>query len=206
MHTLLTIIFSALTIMLLTPNVASPQVNGLTGYYHGGAAQDMALITGPYDYKTVDPRIDFGATTWSWTPFEMKEQFSVYWNGWLYIDKKRPYSFGILANGGAELYIDDIKVVDKSDWRSRQWASGFIPLDSGYHRIELIYFNWHGSAGIVLYWDQDSGFAIIPSGKLFPEDAVNPETGAAAQNLVENFPESARRSLKIVSYMNDIPL
>lgn len=176
MHKLLTILFSVLSIMLVAPNVASPQVNGLTGYYHGGAAQGMALITGPYDYKTVDPRIDFGAATWSWTPFGMEKQFSIYWNGWLYIDNTNRYWFALLANGGAELYIDDVKVVDKSEWQTRQWGSGFIPLDSGYHRIELIYFNWHGSAGIVLYWDVGSGFVTIPSARLFPEDAVNIET------------------------------
>lgn len=183
MRILLSLVMAVLSVAIATAGPASSQevARGVTAYYYRSAEQNKAIITGPYDYKTIDPGINFGTSTWAWKPFGMDKEFSVYWNGWLYIDAKQSYMFGILASGGAELYIDEIKVVTKPEPPGKRWASGWITLNPGYHRVELIYYNWRGSAGVGLYWNLGSGFEPFPSARMFPEDAVNPE---APQNQV----------------------
>lgn len=188
MRTLVAAFFASLAMILSIAETASAQEHGLTGYYHRSTEEGRAIITGPYDYKTIDRRIDFGTANWTWTPFNMEKRFSAYWNGWMFINERRDYIFGVLANGGAEVYIDEIKVVDKFEPAGKQWKSGFIPLDPGYHRVEVIYFNWSGSAGIGLYWDLGTGYEIIPSAKLYPEDAVGPETPWPQPELPETQP------------------
>lgn len=162
----------------LAPAQVLPYISrGMTGYYYQNAEPERAIITGPYDHKKIDTRIDFRTATFDWKPFGMDQRFSVYWNGWLYIDEKRYYAFSLLANGGAELYIDEVKMVDKPPQPNKRWGtSSLVLLDPGYHRIELIYHNWGGSAGIGLYWNQGEGEYLIPTDKLFPEDAVDPAT------------------------------
>lgn len=144
---------------------------GLTGYYFHRAKKNAPVVTGPHDYKVIDKKIDFATATWDWTPFEMKEHFSVRWVGRIYIEKGGPYVFATFSDDGSSLFIGENKVVDNnSGFQEPRWVTGTIDLTPGYHEIEIVYYNWKGSSGMGLYWDTGNGMQIIPTEILFAED------------------------------------
>lgn len=149
---------------------------GLTGYYYNRAKKSGPVVTGPHDHKVIDPKVDFATSTWNWTPFGMEKHFSVYWTGWIYVDAAKEHFFATFSDDGSSLFIDDRKVVDNNrGYQEPQWQAGSIDLSSGYHKIEILYFNWRGSGGIGLYWDLGEGFKIVPGERLFPEDFMTRE-------------------------------
>ncbi|MDH4101552.1 MAG: PA14 domain-containing protein, partial [Nitrospirota bacterium] len=122
------VLFLVIIVTCAVVGSASAQVmpvvpRGITGYYYNNAEPERASITGPYYHKTVDPGIHFRTATLDWKPLGLVKKFSVYWNGWVYIDETKTYSFSVMANGGAELYIDEIKFVKKVADPGKRWMS-----------------------------------------------------------------------------------
>lgn len=146
---------------------------GMTGYYYQRATRNGPVVTGPYDYKVIDRKIDFAVSTWDWKPFGMKDHFSACWRGWIYIERGGPYLFATFSDDGSFLYIDDTKVMDNNKGGLEpSWATGKIDLAGGYHKVEIVYYNWKGSSGMGLYWDTGQGARLVPGEILFPEDFI----------------------------------
>lgn len=165
----------ALTTVLVGAWADLSSSEGLTGYYYHRAKKNGPVVNGPHDAKVVDGKIDFATNTWAWQPHGWTENFSVYWTGWIYIEKAGYYIFATFSDDGSFLYIDDHKVVENnSGAQEPAWQTGNIRLAPGYHRIDIVYYNWKDSSGIGLYWDTGIGARIVPGDILYPADFAPP--------------------------------
>ncbi|WP_407428195.1 family 20 glycosylhydrolase [Arcticibacter sp.] len=84
------------------------------------------------------PRFDLGS-------FADKKTLYLICEGYIEVDEDDMYSFQVVSDDGAILYIDDETVIDNDGEHAATEASGFIPLRKGFHRIRLQYFDAGGS-------------------------------------------------------------
>lgn len=73
-----------------------------------------------------------------------RENFGVFWEGYLSIPKDEIYEFWLESKGGAVLQIGEETVVDLDGIHERKTASGEIPLKAGFYRVRLKYFQTTG--------------------------------------------------------------
>ncbi len=67
--------------------------------------------------------------------------FSVLFTGYFYADKPGRYQFGLQADNGARLFLDDLKLIDgwKANPRNRRKAG--IHLTTGFHQVRIEMYN-----------------------------------------------------------------
>ncbi len=73
-------------------------------------------------------------------PADQEDHFGFEYNTYLKIDEKGTYLFGLNADDGAILYIDDKEVVNNDGSHSSKIKEGKIALDKGFHKLRIIYF------------------------------------------------------------------
>ena len=88
-------------------------------------------------------------------PTEIKklpEYFGMNFSGYIRIPKEDVYTFGLLSNDGSSLSIADKLVVDNDGLHGAYEKEGEIPLQKGWHKIELSYFQAGGGKNLKVYW------------------------------------------------------
>jgi hypothetical protein len=78
--------------------------------------------------------------------------FSVRWTGNLKIPADGSYTFYLLSDDGARLYVDDRLVVDNWGEHSALEIDGAIDLSAGAVPIRLEYYDDFGNARVRLSW------------------------------------------------------
>ena len=74
------------------------------------------------------------------------QAFGIIYNGYIRIDSDGVYGFSTQSDDGSVLLIDDQPVVDNDGKHNMNDKGGSVPLQKGYHRFTLKYFNV-GSSG-----------------------------------------------------------
>lgn len=78
-------------------------------------------------------------------PRKQDERFGFVFNGYIKVPETNIYAFYTESDDGSRLYIDDKKIVDNNGLHNIQEKEGFIPLNKGYHKIRVEYFEATGS-------------------------------------------------------------
>ncbi len=153
--------------------------SGLVAEYYNIAGfvfeiPDFSLINP--DYVVTDSTINFteigGPSEWvtsqGQTLTGFNYGFAVRWRGVLFISASGIYSFAMTSNDGSNLYIDKAKIISNDGVKSSMTsATGQVELSSGYHDIEVHYFQGGGSKGIILEWTPPGqNSEVIPAGNL----------------------------------------
>jgi hypothetical protein len=68
------------------------------------------------------------------------EWFAIDYTGRFWITKPGPYRFNLLADDGANLYIDDQLIIDNDGVHMPRWKDGTVDLAGGIHTIRVSYF------------------------------------------------------------------
>lgn len=101
------------------------------------------------------------------------DTFSVRWTGQIAAQFSELYSFSVLSDEGARVWVDGQLLVN--DWTShlRRFGSGTIALEAGQrYDIRIDYFEGTGAAQIALYWSSASQpFALVPASQLYESPA-----------------------------------
>jgi hexosaminidase len=108
----------------------------------------------------------------SFNPLELKKNntsFGIIYSGYIRIDSDNVYGFSTLSDDGSELMIDDVTVVRNDGKHSQLEQGGAVPLQKGYHRFILKYFNV-GSSGMLHVYLTLPGH---PKGELTPDELYN---------------------------------
>ena len=142
--------------------------NGLLGKYYRNEKW-----TGPPADVEVDREINFD---WSKT-LPLPPPFSVEWTGNILIEQPGSYTFGLIADDGAVLMIDDRVVVDVSHLLLQK-GTGTINLSAGLHPIQVRYFNVLFGGLVRLSWMQiGRPEQIVPAEILIPPPSAAPTPG-----------------------------
>ncbi|HTW63058.1 MAG TPA: PA14 domain-containing protein [Bryobacteraceae bacterium] len=95
----------------------------------GAAIYTSSLNVPPQDFKQGFP----GVT-------KRIEWFAIDYTGRFWINKPAAYTFSLMSDDGAKLYIDDQTVIDNDGQHPPQEKTGMIELAPGVHRIRVSYF------------------------------------------------------------------
>jgi hexosaminidase len=150
----------------LPPVANQPTVNGLK----------YQLFTGSFDNTTqlnIAAPLDSTALTVksiNVNSFRRNSQsFGIIYNGFIRIDADGVYGFSTQSDDGSVLLIDDQPVVDNDGKHALYEKGGSVPLQKGFHKFTLKYFNV-GSSGNMHVFMTIPG---KPKGELPPDILYN---------------------------------
>lgn len=91
-----------------------------------------------------------------------KNEFSVVYEGYLWIDKDDEYTFILTSDDGSWLTIDNSLEIDNGGYHNLGHRNVTIFLKQGYHPIECKMFEGNGEATLHLEWEtSDSGRCFV---------------------------------------------
>jgi len=153
-----------------------PQGDGLTGNYYRGWTKDSlgVLDTTGLDlaFSRIDTNFDIwnGSSSFSWQPVVgWANNYSVHWNGYIFIDSAGQYGFGSISDDGSQILIDGRMIVDNGESQWYDWEDNisegdtsntpFPPLflSKGFHEISIRFAEFGVYDGIEVWWVGPSG-------------------------------------------------
>jgi hypothetical protein len=149
----------------MLPTKAVPEGNGdgLLGRYYD-------LPTGQVVESRIDPVISF-----DWeneAPFSGigPDNFGVGWTGEVSAPSSEPYTFHLVCDDGARLWLDNRLLIDAwEDHPTTAFHSQAVQLEAGHkHLLKLQFYEKTGQASIKLAWSSPSTpVQIVPSSRLY---------------------------------------
>ena len=117
----------------------------------------------------------------SLSPARTDRYFGLVYVGYIKVTKSGSYTFYTTSDDGSMLYINGKQIVDNDKVHPARERSGKVSLNSGYHKIEVRYFeNAHGEELTVRYQGPGVSKQTIPSNVLFLDQPSNARTVATA--------------------------
>lgn len=129
-------------------------------------------------FSRVDPNIDYwdGGQYYRWEPVTgWSDNYSVKWEGYIYISQPGNYGLGTMSDDGSQVWIDGNLVVNNSEVQWYDWednisegdlsGESFPPLylSEGFHEISVTFYEQLSLDGIELWWlPPDQGVSDIP--------------------------------------------
>lgn len=96
--------------------------------------------------------------------------FSVEWRGFIAVPRAGRYTFKLVSDDGAWLFIRGKEVVSNGGLHEARAAVGTVALDAGVHSIFIRYFQNHGTLAFDLAWSRDGvAFSPVPRWTLLPD-------------------------------------
>jgi hexosaminidase len=92
--------------------------------------------------------------------------FGVIYNGFIRIDNDGVYNFSAQSDDGSVLLIDDVPVVNNDGKHGSLEQGGSVPLQKGFHRFTLKYYNVGTTASLHVYLTIPGK----PKGELSPDE------------------------------------
>ena len=147
---------------------------GLLGTYY------MAAEFGGATSSRVDPMIDFNWSGRDPLPGFSRSNLSVRWSGQIKADHSEEYTFHLLADQRAQLWIDEKLIIDRGDQSWLSETKGGIPLAAGErYDLRLQVQSHSGNPAARLMWSSASvSTTNVPATHLFPSKAA-PSRGPA---------------------------
>ncbi|MCX7893546.1 MAG: PA14 domain-containing protein, partial [Burkholderiales bacterium] len=153
-------------------------VHGLTGIFWAfpgfdlSSANDVAILIFfgfPPTATRIDAEVNFPSTAGSFGAGLPADDFFGYWSGQIYIPTDGPVTFYLGSDDGSVLYIDNQPVVNNDGDHGFIELSGTVTPGKGLHRIDLVYYDDGGNAGVTLSWKIGNGpKQIVPNSVLYP--------------------------------------
>ncbi len=148
-------------------------VSGLFGsYYNVTGGFPPARPSGLPDGTRVDGPVNFNwAAAAPGVPGIGINQFSVRWDGYIYVETSGNYRFQTQSDDGVRLWVNDMTtpIIDNwTDHSSTTNTSGTVALTAGqFYPIRFEFYENGGDAVIQLRWEPPAGsFVAIPAGPL----------------------------------------
>jgi len=148
----------------IEPSQLAPVSNGLTGEYFSTVDLEALVET------RIDPNIDFMWGGHAPSTNMPADQFSVRWTGQIIPEHSGTYTFYIVVDDGARLWIDDALLIDAWQQGAKREVEATVDLEAGHpHKIKATYFDVGGTALIYLFWSSaDQPKELVPSKNLQP--------------------------------------
>ena len=136
-----------------------------SGDFFGGAP----LATFAMD--TVD--VPAGQMSAGFVNGDLKQWFALHVRGSLNVTEAGTYKICLNAGDGAQLYLDENKIVDNDGVHDTAQKCEELAIEPGEYSLDILYFQGTGDRGLQLTWAKDGGEqTVIPKENLFPpEDA-----------------------------------
>ena len=140
---------------------------GLTGQYYDTA--DFGALKTTRTDATVD--FNWGTAIPAGTAITNADSFSIAWSGQIEPEFSEAYTFHVVADDGARLWIDDQLIVARSFAQGTGEMRGRIKLTAGRRvNLRLEYIEQAGPASVRLEWSSASrAREIIPMDRLYPD-------------------------------------
>jgi 4-amino-4-deoxy-L-arabinose transferase-like glycosyltransferase/sugar lactone lactonase YvrE len=136
--------------------------NGLTGYYYQGPAWEGSPVIIQRDLLITANEL-------------LKPPYSILWRGAIEAPRQGWYLFGTNSDDGSFVYIDGQLVVDNGGSHGTRYAEGKVELTTGYHDLEVRYFQEGGSREMELWWKPPEGVReLVPLTTFFPSQEILP--------------------------------
>lgn len=87
---------------------------------------------------------------------EEKDHFAVLFTTRMEIDETGKYTFGVISDDGAKLYIDGKEVIDNDGSHSADMKYGSIELTKGVHTVKVEYFDDYMGQKLEVYYKSDN--------------------------------------------------
>ncbi|MBE7176537.1 MAG: family 20 glycosylhydrolase [Mucilaginibacter polytrichastri] len=98
------------------------------------------------------------ARSWSLTPIRKRmKNFGISYDGYIYIRSDGTYRFSTASDDGSVLFLDGVKVLDNDGRHSYFETTSAVPLQKGYHRIRMLYFDARNVGRINVNWQKPDG-------------------------------------------------
>jgi hypothetical protein len=155
--------------------------DGLTGHYYqekdttGGIIHFDSLTEA---FSRTDTIVDFwnGDRYYRFEPVAgWWDDYSVEWNGYIYIEETGEYGFGTISDDGSQIFIDSVLIVDNKETQWYDWEDNIsegdtsgtpfppLVLDSGFYDISVRFYENAYYDGIEFWWlKPGSGPSDIP--------------------------------------------
>ncbi|MBC8070116.1 MAG: hypothetical protein IAG13_17405 [Deltaproteobacteria bacterium] len=103
----------------------------------------------------------------------LKQWLALHFRGSLNITEAGTYNFCLNSGDGAQLYLDQNKIVDNDGVHDTSEKCEELTVEPGEYQLDILYFQGTGDRGLQLTWAKDGGEkVVIPKENLFPpEDA-----------------------------------
>jgi hexosaminidase len=89
--------------------------------------------------------------------FGRQVNYGVTFDGYLKVPADGFYKFAVESDDGTVLWIDGEEVVNNDGNHPSQVATGHVPLQEGYHKMRLKYFQGEGGAALQVTWASSEG-------------------------------------------------
>lgn len=171
--------------------------SGVRGFYYDGPPFDPAFYE-PFAFSRIDPEIDFDWGEESPSFNSLGNDFwLVRWEGYIepFVDDE--YTFHIVSDDGARLWVGDKLIVDAwVDQPPTEWT-GTIPLSQGQaYPLRLEYYEAAGGALCQLSWSTERlNKHIVSRTQLYPEAPVG--TVTPEMPPVQIYPNPANQILNV---------
>ncbi len=144
---------------------------GLLGEYYNHNYQSMD--TQPPAYERLDARVRFQWGMGAPTPVTQAhpEHFGVRWTGFIEPRFSESYTFLLVVDDGARLWIDDRKILDAWDSNNaKNFYTQPVELRAGQrHKIRLEYCERTRQANVSMFWQSLSQpLEVVPQSQLHP--------------------------------------
>lgn len=147
-----------------------------------------ALMT---EVVRVDATLSFGPTSSAWPglPSEFKDRFQSRHTGFIRIPEDGVYSFHLVSDDGARLWLDGAPLVDNDGNHAARERSASRTLVAGDHSLRVDYYDSTSTSELTIHWTRPDGvrepvpasvlFHDVPQGELRPSVWLsNPPDGA----------------------------
>ena len=114
-------------------------------------------VTDMPDFSALKPVDTEPVTEVALPDHEEGDIFALRFTGFITVPADGVYSFSVVSDDGAYLYIGDELIVDNGGNHPAQERSGFAALKTGTYPVRLIYYNSAGNAALNLYYRAPGG-------------------------------------------------
>ncbi len=136
--------YMKLTKLNKSVKVRNPKPGLLCNYYEGDweSIPDLTRIKAKNNCVVKD--------FWVYDHALRTEHFAQRYSGFIDVDEDELYFFISESKDACQIFVDGEQVVDQKPGEKSQ--KGFVPLEQGFHRIEIRYLQTHGKADLRIYF------------------------------------------------------
>lgn len=165
---LIVMVVLTLSTAIIQPVVAAD--GGFSGEYFNNPT-----LSGSAVLVRTDPAIDFDWAQSSPAPAINADNFSVRWTKSETFAQAGKYTFTMMSDDGAKLYIDNNLVLDRWIERGTTFDKVTIDLSQGDHQIKMEYYEYFGAANAKLKWELTGNVAGAATTAPTPQPSPSPQ-------------------------------
>ena len=151
-----------LAVNLYTPDCGTGVINNWTNFNNWvnartPAASAVTTAGGNTEiwFPASPPTGGAGGAVFSVLGFPNADNFTLDFQGFIYVPETRAYTFRTGSDDGSSLFIDGQLVVNNDFYQGETFRSGSVMLTEGWHGIRIGYYEGGGQASLRVDWSLD---------------------------------------------------